>query len=278
MSPLTDASLTFYQRTPTVPVPPGSDPSPTPRDLRASRRSAVVARNSSASTNARASTDASAHVAADIGACIDAGARSSCAGTTAPAVPSKAAGEAVTLLPDARISTDAPVCVAAAIGVSALVRVAAAIGASTDAGTNAGAGAPPGVCSAPGSVPTIQLWIQHAWRHPTWLHVMMELHQFQDTYDLFRHCGSFTHLPSAAPPVALATLSPYIKVNIVKFSPAQQLQFARLAHDISLPLGTPDDVHSKSPWEVPVPSTYRQATTGPHTQASVASKYAAGTR
>ena len=92
----------------------------------------------------------------------------------------------------------------------------------------------------------------------------MELRQFQDTNDLFRHCGSFIHLPSAAPPVALATLSPYINGNIVDFSPPQRLprllrqrlQFARLAHDISLPLGTPDDVHGKSPWEVPVPTTY----------------------
>ncbi len=70
-------------------------------------------------------------------------------------------------------------------------------------------------------------------------------------------------------------MSPYINGNIVDFSPPQRLprllrqrlQFARLAHDISLPLGTPDDVYGKSPWEVPVPSTYRQATTGPHAQA-----------
>jgi hypothetical protein len=53
VSPLPDASLTFSQSTPTVPVPPFSDPSPTPRDLRASRRSAIVARTSSAGTNAR---------------------------------------------------------------------------------------------------------------------------------------------------------------------------------------------------------------------------------
>ena len=103
----------------------------------------------------------------------------------------------------------------------------------------------------------------------------MELRQFHDSFDLFSHCGSFPHMPSAAPPVALANLSPYVDGNIVKFSPPQQLprlirqrlHFARVAHDHSIPLGIPADVHGKSAWEVPVPSAYRQATTGPHAQA-----------
>jgi hypothetical protein len=81
----------------------------------------------------------------------------------------------------ASVSTDAP------------VRVTATIGASTDTSTNASAGTPTGVCSALGSVPTIQLWVNHAWCHPTWLRVMMELRQFQDTYDLFR--SPTYHLP-----------------------------------------------------------------------------------
>jgi hypothetical protein len=63
-------------------------------------------------------------------------------------------------------------------------------------------------------------------------------------------------MPFAATPVALATLSPYINGYIVKFAPPQQLprilrqrlQFARLAHDNSRPLGTPADVHGKSAW------------------------------
>ena len=86
-------------------------------------------------------------------------------------------------------------------------------------------------------------------------------------------------MPSVASSVALANLSPYVDGNIVKFFPPQQLpriirqrlHFARVEHDHSIPLGTPADVHGKSAWEVPGPSTYRQATTGIHAQAWQAS-------
>ena len=133
VSPLLDASLTFSQRILPVPVPPVADPSPTPRDLRASRRSAIVARTSSTGKNARDSMDESARVATVICACTAAGAQSSCAGTTATVVSSIAAGEAANVLPDARVSTDAP------------VHVTADIDASTDAGAQssyAGTAAP----------------------------------------------------------------------------------------------------------------------------------------
>jgi hypothetical protein len=245
LAPLPDASLTFSRGTPTVSVPSGSAPLPTPRALRASRRSAVVERNSRVGPNETETAISSMAAGEDVtllpGADAGAGAGMiSSAGTGASigvdvhartsvdsafrvttdvtaGVPMRVGADltmnpaaAVGLRADLRV--DASVCVAARTDASTdarastdtPVRVAAYIGASTDAGANAGAGAPTGVCSAPCSVPTIQLWIQHARRHPTWLRVMMEFSQFQDTYDLFRHCGSFTHLPSAAPPVALA--------------------------------------------------------------------------
>ena len=51
----------------------------------------------------------------------------------------------------------------------------------------------------------------------------------------------------------------------------QGLYFARIAHAHSVSLGYSADVHGKSAWEVPVPSTYRQATSGIHAQAWQAS-------
>ena len=51
----------------------------------------------------------------------------------------------------------------------------------------------------------------------------------------------------------------------------QRLYFARIAHAHSVSLGYSADVHGKSAWEVPVPSTYRQATSGIHAQAWQAS-------
>jgi hypothetical protein len=216
-----DASLTLAQSISTDTVTSRSSFLPTPRDIRASRRREDGERNS----RARATEPAvlSMGIGADAGA--DAGGvASTSAGASVGADAHISAAVAPVLRASPDVAVDMNMCVSAQPDIhtvaaaamhadlrpDASARIAPGTDARTAAGAAAGAGAADGVSTASFSAPTIQVWIKRATSSPAWLSLMMELRQFHDSFDLFSHCGSFPHMPSAASPVALANLSPYV--------------------------------------------------------------------